>query len=207
MLEILKLYEELLLEMPKRISPITKLISHLTDPITNNGVYKWVIKNKPTPITSYNQNPIVTLERSDSLWIYGLNKEEERIEYFIDLQEQSVKFLNKTWVTQKLLWSSGRGTFNNISQWMVFNYILPIYKTIMSDKEQSEWGERFWHNLVNESFKKGLRIYLVDFNTGTIRKFNNQNEFNLLCNSVDNPWGSNENHARLRIAISLIEFN
>ena len=206
-----KLYEELLLEMPKRIKPIDNLVQHLINRNANKRSYDLLVNNdKSKFLLDYKGNknlPIVEIMVSDCPWIYGLNTQTKTINYFAQLEEQNINFLNKKWITQTLLWSSNNNEFKGISQWMIFNYILPTYKTIMTDSRQSYFGERFWLNLIEESFHKGLNIYFVDFNTSDIYKIQNQKEFDDIYDSEFCPWGDEENHEKYRIAISLEEFN
>lgn len=206
-----ELLEELdLLESPQRIAALR--LHQLEDIKQNKKLTKLITLWTP------NAKVLETLAGDVKLYhqikgkeneIYAIDEESKQILYFVRYEIQSASFIDTDWVTQVLVW---RGTFlsyktKGLAEYIFNKYVLPITGTVVSDGEQTTDGERFWKQRISDSFANhNLKIYLLNFNDKTVVKFKNLNDYQVLLNTRNDPWGSRAYNKGVRIAISNHDF-
>jgi hypothetical protein len=128
------------------------------------------------------------------------------VEYFIRYETKKTK-LHGLSVTQTALWRSLTSRDNRgLTRHVIFDMLLPQYKSLLSDQIQTADGKRFWIDLMSESLGKDLNVYLIDFLSQKIHRITQPAELRLLGadeNEATSVWFPNSNrHRGLRFMIS-----
>lgn len=198
--------DEILQESPQRISGLK--IQQLEDPRLNKKLYKkiavFIPQAKLLETTSTGIELFQTVKNNE-YEIFALDPEQDRVAYYVRYEIQSAEFVDVDWATQVLVW---RGTASStkttgLLEHVFFKYVLPAHDVVVSDGEQTSYGERFWKLRIEDSFlKPGLKIYLIDFHQKTVKRFKTRSEYERLLNTKNDPWGDTGYHKGLRIAIA-----
>lgn len=196
---------KILNEMPQEIEPIS--LATLENTQKNKKLFKTVIqtKNKRLILNEYNGNKnlkLYSIIKFNVEHLYGLDIEDELIKFYDEIENQLSYFLDDTWCTQILIWNNKYSDFSGITPYIIFDYLIPIYGTIMADSKQTGNGKGMWLKLVHTAFKHHLNIYHVNFKAKEAKHLKTYDEFDKLLNSESNPWGKSANHQYYRLAIS-----
>lgn len=95
--------------------------------------------------------------------ILGRDEEYRNLFYYVSYERMHKKIIGIS-VTQTLLWrASGHPQAQNVTSTVVFEHLLKLWPIILSDKEQTPDGEKFWRDLIARADTKGHKYGLVDF--------------------------------------------
>lgn len=125
-----------------------------------------------------------------------------KINYRVKYTTKHIKGIGNA-VTQVLLWRNPRGIGTiGITSEIFFGYLLNKYPVVMSDKQQTEDGRRFWETRLQEAIIKGYKIGLFNENTKGIIWFNGDQEDYEQWLKDYNGWGNSIKHQNQRYIIS-----
>lgn len=130
---------------------------------------------------------------------------DKRLVYCMHYKKIIKKLVGIPVVTQTAVWSDPRGVVNRgLTHDVVFGLLIPRFKVIMSDRIQTNLGQRLWLSLISNALEKSLNVGLVDFNTHRVLTFDSNAEFRLYEErSIDGFWDWNSmKHQDIRFLIS-----
>lgn len=141
------------------------------------------------------QTVIRLLDRTD--------KENPSIAYAVDI-ELTNETINHKSCTQILVWKRpGNEEGLNGFPAKMFTHFLQKYIVMITDKQQTADGKRFWENRIVQAFQEGFFVYFCDKNSG-------ENKLQLIENSDDffeqfEPlgWGNDELHQNKLFVLSM----
>lgn len=84
------------------------------------------------------------------------------------------------------------------------NILLPEYKALIADQEQTRNGRVFWEYMLDEAFQKNLYVYMLDRRSSPNRLVPLLNQKELQTHSSE-LWGPTEGHKRCCAVISKVE--
>lgn len=119
--------------------------------------------------------------------IFLFNPESKQIEYYIKYKKL-VKNLTGQSVTQTALWrdlASEEAT--DLTNEIVFAYLIPKYGAIMSDKIQTDAGQQFWIRLMTRALKSGFKVKLADYGSQELQIIESNAELRLWLTD-DRAW-------------------
>jgi len=152
-----------------------------------------------------NKNNILIEEVYDGGFLYKnknkyfiLDKNIERLTYYMSYSERKVR--GKFSIYQNLVWRDTDviGT-KDVPINIFFKYLFPIHNLVVTDRQQTESGSRFWLNVLGIAKSKGFHIYYTDLNLKD-DPFKEIHSSQDLIRDADTIWGSHERHqARLLV--------
>lgn len=99
-------------------------------------------------------------------------------------------------ISQVLLWRDPTPRLPDaFTTHMFFNFVLKRHKCVLSDKEQTPAGQRFWIRRMQEALRKNLRVALVDFNTQSYEEVTDREH---LAELVKRGWGDERSYQNKR---------
>lgn len=93
-------------------------------------------------------------------WYVLWHPVDEEVLYFV--QYKSVRHAGIKFGRQILVYRQAGAKYRGIVERVFFDYLLPRFKALISDQDQTVWGRRMWVYLADEAFGKGLHVYLMD---------------------------------------------
>ena len=95
---------------------------------------------------------------------------------------------------QVLLWRhSGSLISYGFAQHIFFDYLLPEYGALISDKEQTRDGKRFWSNAIAHALDLKKKVYFLDrrYNSNTLHPIESSRDVKRYENDI---WGTKAQH-------------
>lgn len=86
------------------------------------------------------------------------------------------------------------------------NILLPKYKALIADQEQTKNGAAFWQHMLREAFQKNLYVYMLDRRSSpnVLVPFSSYKD---VVSNRDKLWGTTEGHRRCCAVISKVELS
>jgi hypothetical protein len=108
--------------------------------------------------------------------------------------------VRETAVTQITVWADETiGGSLNIAKEVFFNYLLPEFHLISTDRQQTTDGKRFWGKRVNEALEKNLWVYFIDQVSNPRKMIRIVNRKQLEDLSI---WGTDSKYEARKLLIS-----
>jgi hypothetical protein len=172
----------------------------LSDSVENTKAYEKIT-------TSGNSNQLEKHNDSQYLYQYGdkivlLDIVDKKVDYYVKIYQGKFKITGK-YATQVEVWRTKERAVYGVVKKVFFDYILKSHNTVLSDSLQTNEGRGLWVNLVSYAFEKNLNVYVVDLNTGTLTKINNDSEYR---NNISKFYSTKKSSEMVRILISTIEY-
>lgn len=188
-------------EMVQRI-PSLKL-EKLENPRENKKLYKNISTfAKKTSLGNFNALELSQISKGRETEIYAIDRQREEVVYYMRYEIQQADFIDVDWVTQVLVWRGSNIHSEGIAKYVFYKYVLDKFGIVVSDTQQTSYGEKFWKDRVIEAFSNPhLRVYLIDFNTHQIKKLN-EGLYKELLFTKNDPWGDASFHRGLRLCIA-----
>lgn len=184
--------------MPQLINPIS--IQEITSIRTK--ILNLLESLKLNPEATYKGADVFQLKdpRDDSEFVV-LMKDKE-ILYFV--RHKPVKLSDKLVAgRQVLVWNNSVSPLSvGFAAHVFFNILLVKYKRLVSDKQQSDKGRRFWYFVINKAFEKEHNVYKVDMNLRKIDKVSSEEE---LLTYAEELWGTHSDFMQKLVVVSLDE--
>jgi hypothetical protein len=161
------------------IPPIKEELSKLAETL-----YSKVIGKKS--IGTYNGASIYHI--GDAGIGYYLLIDKDTVAYFVKYTR--VRFGGNHYARQILVWrNEERAVSARFATHVFFNILLPKFKYLISDQDQTSQGKRFWQVACDVSFERGFNVYKLDRSTTPIQliKFDNKLEF---IEGTRDLWGA-----------------
>ncbi len=149
----------------------------------------------------------VTLLSKRKLPIFNTGAQEDNGYYWVEDSGKIIwlvkyKKLRRNWLptvsvlTQVLLWRDLDSALpGNFTRLMFFNFIFKRHPAILSDKEHTPHGERFWRLRLAEAFKKNLNIALINLDKQESIQVTSADELVALFKKA---WGPARENQRFR---------
>jgi hypothetical protein len=99
-------------------------------------------------------------------------------------------------VSQVALWrDDGILLPSSFTSKMFFGFVLRRHKAVLSDKEQTEAGKRFWLRRLSEAAERNYKVALVNFNTQQVVRITSPDD---LEEKVKEAWGTHKRYQAFR---------
>lgn len=188
-----------LFESPDKIPPVNFPIEN--DDVANRAFAKRIMRRVAEVIEETPDYKIVRTGDGENGWIILFNIKKETADYVVRYKAENRPWMNRT-VTQCIIWRQQGSIFvQGLTQRMFFDYLLPRYKTIISDKEQTDFGHRFWVDRMAQANARGLFVGIVDVMRHTIIWYDSAVDMKDWING-NNIWQSGRKYKDLRYIIS-----
>jgi hypothetical protein len=191
-------YVEVLNEMPKLIghwSPV-----ELEDKNSNKEFYLEMKRDRHKKLI-FKINEHASMYKSGGNY-FCLDDKIQQITYNMIYKVDNKKQLGGQYVWQSAVWASPDELYlDGIPAKMLFEYLLPVFKTIVTDSEQSFDGKRFWEKCISKAFAKELNIYFFDFQTKELIEMKSPEHWKDF-KQTSNIWGETNKHLMKRMVIS-----
>ncbi|MCK5872323.1 MAG: hypothetical protein KAG26_05815 [Methylococcales bacterium] len=143
------------------------------------------------------KNAIRLIDRTDS--------ENPRIAYAVDIEVTNEKIHHKS-CTQVIVWASPRNEELLIGfPRKVFNHLLQSHIIMITDKQQTADGKRFWERRIIQALKDRHYIYFCDKEDDNVnlQRILKEDDFFEIFEPLG--WGNDKQHQRKLFVISLTE--
>jgi hypothetical protein len=139
--------------------------------------------------------PIMSTGADEDNGYYWIAKD-DAIVWLVKFRRMHYTWLPKPALTQVMLWRDNNVVLKaGFTSRMFFGFILKRHGAILSDKEQTEAGERFWKLRLEEAFEKKLKIAFVNFNDQSVTEVTSAAH---LQSFYAKAWGPNKVHLSYR---------
>lgn len=93
------------------------------------------------------------------------------ITFRVEFETQTIPNLG-TGVVQVSVWREPSFVHTiGLPETVLFGYLLPIHKMMISDEVHTDQGQRFWLRMMGLAVERGLEIGMIDLGDGTIRRY------------------------------------
>lgn len=181
----------------------TQLVEPLDDSLV--GYVKKLLasrirEKKAKPTTKYHGADVYFL--GDKQNGYSILARDNEILYFV--RYEAVKHNKLELGRQVLVWSNKTDPASaGFAAHIFFDYLLPKYKALIADKQQTSHGQRFWTYAINRALESNLRVYFLNRRTSP----NELIELRSIEDAVQHRndlWGTEAGHLRTFAVISQI---
>lgn len=134
-----------------------------------------------------------------------IHNDTKRIIYDMKFEFTYYKFLNQKTVTQVQLWRDRKtADSKNIAEHIFFKHLMPNYKIVVTDSEQSSYGKSFWELRIQEAFDRKYNVYFADvMEPRQLVKIKDIDEF--YDKFYQTAWGIGQKFKTRKLIISSIE--
>ena len=179
---------------------INPLSTYLID-LVSKALKSKLAKKSITPIEQYRGLDVYHLGDL-GIGYYVLTNEEHEVVYFV--RYRKVRANGLAFGRQVLVWRDKNelGSEGFASE-VFFNKLLPTFKALISDTQQSPNGRQFWGFSLLHAFKTGKYVYCLD-------RRSSPNQLTWIQGDADlksmSPviWGTDEGHLRTHVVISSV---
>lgn len=137
----------------------------LDDLATNRA---FLARNLPRRSETIEQTPDYEIVRTGDGhrgWIFLHNFQNRSVDYVVQYHTKNWPWLSNRSVSQLVLWrDAGSPYVGGLTNRMFFDYLLPKYHLIMSDKLQTLAGRDFWGVRMREAAKRHLKVGVAYLN-------------------------------------------
>lgn len=149
---------------------------------------------------------VTVVSKKVVLPVYKTGDSEDNGYYWVEYEGQILwlvkfKLFRRDWlpvpaVSQVALWRDDSMFLPSaFTKKMFFDFVLKRHKAVLSDKEQTPAGERFWKRRLREALDKRLNIAFVNFNDQTLKQIESLEELNELGSLA---WGRDRSKQNFR---------
>ena len=184
----------------------TRLIAPLSD---DSGYVKHVrlllnekLRKKGKPFSVYQGATVYLL--GDKQQGYVVLEKNGEILYFV--RHEAVKHNSLQLGRQVLVWRNKdvhSAAARGFAAMVFFNYLLPKYKALVADKEQTANGKQFWEYALGTALEKGLYVYYLD-RRSTPNRLLKLDDYAEVLAYEDELWGYENGHLRTFAVISQV---
>lgn len=182
----------------------TMLIEPLSEPsLAEATKLLWKkVKGKQAPMFLYGGAfPVYQVGDDFNGYILLFNPDMQTVDYFVNYKKVHHGGISAG--RQVLLWrAQSSPAAGGFAQHVFFKVLLPKYKTLFADTQQSDKGKEFWTNAIAHAFERNLHVYMYDRRKvpNELVEFDGLGDLN---KHQDRIWGTELGHKRLFAVISL----
>ena len=136
-----------------------------------------------------------------SIGYYALVDDAGELVYFV--RYKAVKANNLKFGRQVLVWREKTNASSaGFAEFVFFSKLLPRFKALITDTQQTNNGRQFWQHVLRQSFgKESCRVYFLDRRSSpnTLTELLSYEE---VIKYEPKIWGSDEGHLRTHAVIS-----
>lgn len=126
-----------------------------------------------------------------------LDTENQKLLYLVELKLSHINGMST--ISQMKVWRDySASETKGIAERVFFDYIAPRADLVVTDGEQTPDGKRFWMLRIAEAYRRGLPVYLFDYNDKRIVQAMTFQEFHAMVPAF---YGSSQKYSSKRIAI------
>ncbi len=130
------------------------------------------------------------------------DKDNPRIAYAVDIKVTNKK-IGRQSCTQILVWVGNNRQYRDLKlPEKLFAHLLKIYAIMITDKEQTLDGKRFWKNQIGDAFIEGMFVYFLDKNDPALQLQLIKDNDDFLENYEPKGWGDDQSHQNVLFIIS-----
>lgn len=130
------------------------------------------------------------------------NIDDPRIAYAVKVQVSEDRIGHST-CTQVMVWANPRNEEALIGfPRKIFNHLLEKHIIVITDKEQTPDGKRFWERRISNAFEDGLFVYYKDASSGDGELQSIQDEDEFFETYEPLGWGYDDEHMHKMFIIS-----
>jgi len=136
--------------------------------------------------------------------LFALDTTHKLITYYMRYKVGNDKFVGGQYVWQSMVWANPQfyhRYLSGIPRKVFFDVLLPKFRVIITDSEQTWKGQRFWQISIGEAFNKNLNVYFADFKSKTLVKLKSDLELDDFQKKYD-IWGNTKAHEMKRMVIT-----
>lgn len=108
----------------------------------------------------------------------------------------------KSAVTQFLVYRNQDNNKNGISSITLnrvsWKLVFPMTNSFLCDKQQTEFGRKSWEFIVEQSFEKGLKVYVYDSTFATLTEFSSYEDY---MKNISKYYGTTKDFQRYQVLI------
>jgi hypothetical protein len=184
----------------------TKLIAPLSEERGHVEYVKYLLRDKlakkAKPFATYQGATVYLL--GDRQQGYVVLEKAGEVLYFV--RHELVKHNKLHFGRQVLVWRNKevQGTAaRGFAIHVFFNYLLPKYKALLADKEQTRDGKQFWEYALDFAFQKKLFVYYLDRRSTPNALYQLEDYADVIAHE-DDLWGYEQGHLRTFAVISSV---
>jgi hypothetical protein len=186
-----------LFEMPQSVFPTD---FHLMDDIKNAAfTHKFFETKRPIAIKQIGDYTLYESTRAYAL----IENDTQRAAYAMQFTVGSNSYLRTTCAQQVMVWRDSQVfQTRGLTEFVFFECLLPKYRSIITDSQQTEDGQRFWDNRILDALRMDLWVYYVSLiPPREITQIKSDVEYRTLGRNKE-IWGIDNKHQARRIVIS-----
>lgn len=132
---------------------------------------------------------------------YYMSVHNDKVAYFAHYKSVNIKFMDKSYGRQVFIRRSEHTSLSfGAPKIVFFNYLLPKFKSMVSDTEQSYDGKKFWEGAVAEAIREsGFSVQVLDTKNGKFVDIKTIDEWD---STKPHIWGENDLFKRYVIVIN-----
>lgn len=183
-------------EAPQQIGDVS---FELNDTETNKQEADRVLNDSNKKVIS-RQGDFTLFQSDDSVIL--INEKTKEIVYMVSFVVTHFPQLDSTALTQFKVWRNKNVPESQGLAKLVFDQLLALYDTIITDSEHTQDGERFWLNRIVDAFRADQNVYFINLNdSSTLQQANNYKEMRSLLRT-HKVWGVSDQHSQMRMIIT-----
>lgn len=180
-------------ESPMLVLPLD---FNLEDSKTNRESYMLTRTSRAEKLKSFGKYPLFKIGQKYII----VDEANEKVLYEMRYEIERLSILKIKSATQVKLWRNiGVLALSHASSDIFWNYLFPQTEVIATDRQQSQLGQAFWGNRINEAFRDHFFVYHFNHAIRLLKKFNSVRE---LHDNEHLIWGSHHKHEYDRVIIS-----
>lgn len=171
----------------------------LSDIEENHQAYDKIINSKRTLQMEKHNDSQYLYSYGDKIVLLNINR--KTVDYYVKLETGKFKITGK-YITQVEVWRTEDRPVQNVVQKVFFDHILKSHDTVLSDSLQTSNGRRLWVNIVDYALQRGLNVYVVNLNNGTLTHIPNADIYG---DEISKYYSTEKSSSKVRIMISTVE--
>lgn len=177
----------------------------LTNERANRKLRIKLERDKPIVVETMPTGAVLQKTGRDRGYYFVVNPEESLLVYVMQYKKLQKNLTGIPSAVQTAVWRAiGQPLAQGIVTHVYFKQLLPMYGAIMSDKLQTEDGQRLWKDLTGQALRKrNLFVYLVDFNMQHFLHIESPFEYRIWEDDIGGYWSWNSmKHQGIRFLIA-----
>lgn len=158
-------------------------------------------KKAITPVAQYRGLDVYHLG-DQGIGYYVLTNEDHEVVYFV--RYRKVRANGLSFGRQVLVWRDREALLSaGFASEVFFHKLLPTFKALISDTQQSPKGKQFWDFALLHAFQSKLHVYCLDRRSSpnTLTAISGDADLKKLSPII---WGTDEGHLRTHVVISSV---
>jgi hypothetical protein len=191
-------------ELIESLRQVASTTFGLDDPAINRAFLACNLPRRVETIEQTADYEIVRTGDGHRGWIFLHNISDNTVDYVVQYHTKNWPWLGNRSVSQLVLWRDVASPFTaHITERMFFDYLLPRYHLIMSDKLQTSAGRDFWSGRMRDAAAKHYKVGVAYLNQKHVEWFDpaRDGSFRSWLRAQD-TFGPDRKHEAIRYVIA-----